>query len=30
MGDKDFLTNLDWQHGRISARKVGRPRSVVE
>ncbi len=30
IGDKEFLTNLDWQYGRISARKVGRPRSVVE
>jgi hypothetical protein len=28
IGDKAFLGNIDWQYGRIGARKVGRPRSV--
>jgi len=27
IGDNKFLGNVDWQYGRVSARKVGRPRS---
>lgn len=30
MGDKSFLANIDWQYGRVGARKVDRPRSVIE
>ena len=30
IGDKVFLGNVDWQYGRIGARKVGRPRSVIK